>query len=86
MSVLVYTLLAVGPAVEHCHTDETVPGHEDHCQGCHATQISAAPANCRKVVNTEFVLTDQSSSKAPPFLSLTPDAILHNRAPPVDPG
>jgi len=82
LSVLVYTLLAAGAVVEHCHTDKTVPGHEEHCQGCHTTHFTASPAKNQKVINTEHVLIDQVRSS--PFLlfSLTPDAILHNRAPP----
>ncbi len=84
LSVLVYTLLAAGTVLEHCHTDENMPGHEDHCQGCHVTYFKAAPAKGRQVVRDYFVAVDQILPSTPTVFSLTSDSILHNRAPPAD--
>lgn len=78
---MLYTLLAAGPAL-HCHGIEDVPGHRDHCQGCHWTHFSPLMGESTHIATprgTKEILFYPPVSA----FSHTFDAVLRNRAPPV---
>jgi hypothetical protein len=80
LSVLLYTLLAAGPML-HCHGAEEVPGHQDHCPGCHWTHF---PFITPDTTHVTAILTVVEETALPSFFRSphTPDAPFHNRAPP----
>jgi len=76
-----YALLTAGPVL-HCHGLEEAPGHEDHCQGCQWTHFKSGAVDKINSTITVYIELGDANHKSTFYFPLTPDSVLHNRAPP----